>query len=159
MNNINKYIKYFKKYHYLKNNYNKIGGGWTVIPKTFPKTYSFLFMPLIYYSIDPSNVEFFEGFQELVDECIRSIIDSGFQPLPFTNFHEFTLYLNQILISNKIKNIEDLEKIKDGDHHIPGKLQERITNYNKDLNISILMGFLAERIIDKFPEQKIKYLK
>ena len=92
MNYEQKYLKYKQKYLSLKLDLGNInqnkniqlgGGNEGIIPNQFPGTYSFLFMPLIYYTLDNSSVVLPDGFEQLVNECIvnSKVI---FPDIPFT---------------------------------------------------------------------------
>ena len=156
-----KYLKYKEKYIGLKlklnNKQKQIGGTQLNIPNIFPGTYSFLFMPLLYYTLDTSSVILPDGFKETLEECIRNINEINM--LPFNNFDAFISHLRINLNLNGINNIEDLNKIKDGDHHIPGTKQEHITNYNTDDNINMIISCLANMMIERFHGKYFTYTK
>lgn len=169
MNYENKYLKYKQKYLSLKsklntkksndNKINQLGGGREVtIPNRFPGTYSFLFMPLLYYILDRTSVTLPEGFESIVDECIHKSIEI-FGDLPFNNFDEFISYLGIVVNSNGVNSIEALEKLKDSDHHIPGNRQEIITNYRSDDSINVIISCIANMMIERFAGKKFIYNK
>ena len=163
MNYEQKYLKYKQKYYSLKSELNtkkinQLGGTNVTIPSTFPGTYSFLFMPLIYYTLDNSSVTLPEGFETVVDECIQNSKEI-FGDLPFNNFTEFITYFGFILQSNGITSIEILEKLKDSEHHIPGPRQEVITNYRTDECINAIISCLANMMIERFVGKKFVYNK
>lgn len=156
-----KYLKYKKKYTDLKNNSNdikQVGGNEVVIPNKFPGTYSFLFMPLIYYTLDNSSVDLPDGFENIVNECIQNSMEI-YTDLSFNNFTEFITYIRFVLNSNGVNSIETLEKMKDSDHHIPGARQEIITNYRTDESINATISCLANMMIERFKGRKFKYNK
>ena len=161
MNYEQKYLKYKQKYLNLKSKVNKtkinqLGGAEVTIPNRFPGTYSFLFMPLIYYTLDNSKVTLPDGFENSVDECISNSKEL-FPDLPFNNFNEFITYLSFVLNSNGINSIETLEKLKDGDHHIPGLRQEIITNYRTDESVNTVISCLANMLIERLAGKKFIY--
>ena len=77
--------------------------------------------------------------------------------LPFTTFDEFIGHLRQSLNSYKINTIADLEALKDGDHHISGNNQERITNYRNDTSVETVISCLALMCIEKLQGKKFIY--
>jgi hypothetical protein len=165
MNYEQKYLKYKQKYLSLKtkansraysNKINQVGGVDVTIPNRFPGTYSFLFMPLIYYTLDNSSVTLPEGFENLVNECINNSKEV-FGELSFNNFSEFITYLGFILHSNGINSIELLEGLRDGDHHIPGPRQEIISNYRTDESINAIISCLANILIERLAGKKFVY--
>lgn len=171
MNYEKKYLKYKKKYLSLKvkfdskklnnNKINQLGGAPEItIPNKFPGTYSFLFMPLLYYTLDNSSVTLPEEFVSIVNECIQNSKEV-FGELPFNNFNEFITYLGFILNSNGVNSIDALEKLKDSDHHIPGPRQEIITNYRTDESINAIISCLANMMIERLggKNKKIIYNK
>ena len=163
MNYEQKYLKYKQKYLSLKlkfnkTNFNQLGGAEVTIPNKFPGTYSFLFMPLIYYTLDASSVTLPDGFENCVNECITNSKEI-YPDIPFTDFSSFISYLFNILNTNGIKTIETLEKIKDSDHHIPGSRQEFVTNYENDYSINIIISCLANILIERLSGKKFVYNK
>lgn len=163
-----KYLMYKEKYLNLKSLSNKknnlleinqTGGTDITIPNKFPGTYSFLFMPLIYYALDNSSVTFPEEFINLANKCIFNIKEVFDGELPFEDFENFIRYLSFILNSNSINSLESLEKIKDSDHHIPGLRQEIITNYRTDESINSIISCLANMMVEKLPGKKFIYNK
>ncbi len=169
MNYEEKYLKYKQKYFSLKteiktkkyhnNKINQMGGNSEVtIPDKIPSTYSFLFMPLLYYTLDNTSVILPEGFESVVDECINNSKEV-FGELPFGNFNEFITCLRFILNTNKVNSIDTLEKLRDSEHHIPGDIQEIITNYKTDVSINAIISCLANMMIERFVGKKFIYKK
>ena len=159
-----KYLKYKEKYIQLKlqkslKSSNMKGGVKVTIPTTFPGTYSFLFMPLLYYTLDNSSVTLPDGFEQAILECINNIKDMTGNELPFTDLVTFITYLRFILNSNGVNSFENLETMKDGDHHIPGPRQEIITNYRSDENINGIISCLAQMLIERHSGKEFVYLK
>lgn len=153
-----KYIQYKNKYLNLKKQqYGQIGGAHTTIPSTYPRTYSFLYMPLIYYTIDSSSVQLFDGFRELLQECI-DILTAELDPKPFTDVDGFFTYLRSIINSNGVNTIEDLERLKDSDHHIPGDEQDRIMNYKTDELIHNILTCLVFKLIPDHAGKTFNYI-
>jgi hypothetical protein len=151
-----KYLKYKCKYIELL---NQLGGaGKSTVPNSHPRTYSFLFMPLIYYAIDKDSVLLFDGFRELVQECIDNTKSFGVE-VPFDDFDGFIEYLRTALNNNSISSIEDINSHKDGDYHIPGGKQEIVTNYNTDDAINAIISCIALILIERCKGQKFIYLK
>ncbi len=165
-----KYLKYKYKYQELLNKYNQniqpnqYGGSQTTIPSSLPKTYSFLFMPLIYYAIDKDSVRLIDGFDNIVAECITNskelMVSIGENPdsISFANFDEFITYLRFALNSNGINNLADINPL-DGDHHIPGRRQEIITNYHTDQSINTIISCVAQMLVERHSGKKFEYLK
>ena len=149
-----KYLKYKCKYKELLNQH---GGAFTTVPNSHPRTYSFLFMPLIYYAIDKDSVLLFDGFRELVQECIDNTKSLGVSFL-FDNFEGFIDYLRTALNNNGIISLEDIIP-HDGDHHIPGSKQETITNYNTDEIINAIIGCIAQILLERCKGKRFEYLK
>ena len=149
MNYEQKYLKYKQKYLSLKlnlnlnktkTNLNQLGGALEVIiPNKFPGTCSFLFMPLIYYTLDNSSVTLPAEFENIVNECINNSKEI-FPDLSPTDFTSFITYLTFTLSSNGINSIETLEKLKDSDHHLPELQQEIVTNYKTDDGINAIIS-------------------
>lgn len=135
------------------------GGSHTVVPESLPRTYSFLFMSLIYYIIDPTSVQMFEDFENVVNQCIKNSIDIMGIELPFENFNGFITYLKHILMTNNIKTLDDIEKLRDGDHHIPGDTQEKVTNYNTDQFINIIISCIAAMLVEQHEGKKFEYVR
>jgi hypothetical protein len=169
MNYEEKYLKYKQKYLNLKTEINSkksnstkinhLGGtSEVIIPNKNPKRYSFLFMPLLYYTLDNTSVILPDGFESVVDECIRNSKEV-FGELPFNNFNEFITCLRFILNSNRINSIVTLEKLKDLDYHIPGDMQEIITNYRTDVCVNAIISCLANMMIERFAGKKFIYTK
>ena len=173
-----KYFKYKSKYQELLNKINQkgksninveysnelfgskiqYGGSETKVPSTLPSTYSFLFMPLIYYTIDSSSVKMVEGFADIVNECIANTKEIDVE-LPFTDCESFFVYLRFALEGNRIHTLEDIEKLRDGDHHIPGDRQEIVTNYNTDIPINTIISCLAAILVERHQGKKFTYNK
>lgn len=176
-----KYLKYKEKYINLKlklsnnqtsynNNVNvkkQIGGAQTTIPSKRPPTFSFLFMPLIYYAIDPSSVTLPDGFMSVFNECIVTFEDMFGADFPIKSFNDgptsFIGLVKQKLNNNKISTLTDIEARKDGDHHIPGPTQEIVTGYSaKNFDsepVSIFINCLAENLMNKHAGKHFVYLK
>ena len=156
-----KYLKYKEKYIRLKgeNTPSNIlkGGSTLTIPSKFPGTYSFLFMPLLYYTLEYTSVTLPDRFIELFLECVNNAREMLGISLPFTTFDEFIGHLRQSLNSYKINTIADLEALKDGDHHISGNNQERITNYRNDTSVETVISCLALMCIEKLQGKKFIY--
>lgn len=154
-----KYLKYKHKYQELS---KQFGGAETIVPTKLPKTYSFLFMPLIYFVVDRSSVQMIDGFENIVNECItntKSVMGEGEESLPFDDFESFIVYLGFILSSNEIKTLEDIEALKDHDHHINGTKQEIITNYRTDDAVNFIISCLANMLVERHSGEKFVYLK
>lgn len=151
-----KYLKYKQKYLKLLNDKIQYGGAISSIPFTIPKTYSFLFMPLIYYTIDNSSVVLIDGFENMINECISNSKEI-LQEVPFYNFETFITYFKFTLNTNNIKTLEDIKKISDSDHHIKGTLQEQITNYNRDQSINIIISCMANMLIERHKGKQFVY--
>lgn len=169
MNYKYKYLKYKKKYFKLLDEQSdqpeqskqltqltQLGGNHETIPNVFPRTYSFLFMPLIYYAIDKNSVELPEQFIKLANECIENA-KAVVEDISFDNFDKFITYLNFILHTNRINSIESINKFTDSNYHIPGTLQETITNYNVDDSVNMIISCLANILVEKIPGQKFIY--
>jgi hypothetical protein len=158
-----KYLKYKYKYNELLKQQKigkQYGGTETIVPDKLPQTYSFLFMPLIYYALDKTSVIMIDEFESLVNECIENTINMlGMDSLPFNNFEDFIVYLNFILNSNGIKTTEDILKLCDVDHHIPGMRQEIITNYHSDEAVNMIISCLANMLVERHTGKKFIYLK
>ena len=171
-----KYLKYKNKYLELSNKiyqkggsieyYNELfgskmqyGGSETIVPSSLPATYSFLFMPLIYYTIDSSSVKMVESFENIVNECIHNSREIMDNELPFSDCKSFIVYLKFALNANGIRTLEDIEKLRDGDHHIPGNRQEIVTNYNNDTSINTIISCLANMLVERHPGKKFIYNK
>jgi hypothetical protein len=168
-----KYLKY--KYKYIEllnqhNQYNKVnqfGGAHTTVPDKNPNTYSFLFMPLIYYSIDNTSVRLLDRFNEIVEECIRNCKSFEIATvkkdnlIPFNNFEEFIGYLRQKINENSgIVDIEGINLIKDNDHHINGKLQIDITGYSDPKSpLRDVFSCIVQVLIPAHAGEKFVYLK
>jgi len=161
-----KYLKYKHKYLKLSKQFNQsnkleqLGGVETSIPHSHPNTYSFLFMPLIYYTIDRNSVRMIDDFENIVNECITNL--KSMLPdivMPFNNFENFIIYLGSILNSNRIITLLDIELLKDGDHHISGKNQEIVTNYKTNEAINSIISCLAIMLIERHSGEKFIYLK
>ncbi len=163
-----KYLKYKYKYQELLNKYNQniqvnqYGGSHTTIPSSLPKTYSFLFMPLIYYTINKDSVILIDEFENLVMECIVNskelMINIGEDPdsISFNDFDEFITYLRFTLNSNGINTLADIIPL-DGDHHIPGKKQEIITNYRTDQSINTVISCIAQMLVERHAGKMFRY--
>ena len=164
-----KYIKYKNKYIKLLNksgfnngieNYGKLfGGSETIVPSSLPETYSFLFMPLIYYTIDSSSVTMIDEFESIINECINNSKELIGDSIPFEDFASFITYFKFALNTNGINTLEDIEKLKDGDHHIPGDTQENVSNYNSDESINMIISCLANMLVERYPGKKFIYNK
>jgi hypothetical protein len=151
-----KYIKYKSKYQNLL---NQFGGAETIIPTKLPKTYSFLFMPLIYFAVDKTSVQMIAGFENAINDCITNTKNMlGDDLIPFDNFNDFIIYLGFVLNSNGIKSLDDIKPL-DGDHHIPAIKQEIITNYRSDEAINLIISCLANMLVERYAGKKFIYLK
>jgi hypothetical protein len=170
MNYEQKYLKYKQKYYALKSKLNmensndkkndQFGGAQIKIPSVPPKTYSFLFMPLIFYAVDRESVTLPARFEECFNISLTNINDIYKDPnfIPFKNFDEFFKYLKNILTNHNINNIEDIKKIKGYEnYHIPGPKQEEITNYTTDEPISVMISSLALNLIEYAKGQSFIY--
>lgn len=166
------YIKYKEKYHRLKielavnelDKYNarlytqkQIGGATSRVPDTLPETQSYVFMPIIYYAIDNESVQFFEGFHETIEECIKNVKELTSSSI--SNFNDFVEHLKNTLNSNNIRTLEDIKNLHDGDHHIPGEEQERITNYHRDEFINMIFSCITQMLVERYPGREFIYLK
>lgn len=158
-----KYLKYKFKYNELVKQQKineQYGGAETTVPNVLPKTYSFLFMPLIYYAVDKTSVVMIDEFNSLVNECIKNTKEMlEMDSIPFHNFEDFIVYLSFILNSNGIKTLEDIRKLWDGDHHISGTRQEIITNYHSDDAVNMIISCLANMLVERHKGKKFTYLK
>ena len=154
-----KYLKYKSKYQELS---KQFGGAKTTVPAKLPRTYSFLFMPLIYFTIDKTSVQMIMEFENIVNECIRNAKSMlGEDLIPFDDYESFIMYLGFILNSNGIRTLKDIEELKDGDdrHHISGSQQEIITNYHSDQAINIIISCLANMLVERHKGEEFIYLK
>jgi hypothetical protein len=153
MNNYKlKYLKYKTKYNLLlqqnggssasygggggSGGGGSAGGSHTTIPSTLPHTQSWLYMPLIYYALDNTSIELPLGFLEVIDSCI-TIYELG-----FTNSNNFFEKLKERLQSKNYRKISDLKL--DGDHHIAGRTQDEIFNFE---NLAVLSEIIANTLI------------
>jgi hypothetical protein len=143
-----KYLKYKAKYLKLKNKLIQKGGAESIIPKDIPKTNSYLFMPLIFYSIDNSSITLPDGFIEAVNKAIRNV--SVVFPLPFNNAQGFFNYIKVKLNSKGFRTTCDVSKFRDvvtNPYHISGTKQEEILeNVSDIITISMITGITAEII-------------
>jgi len=154
-----KYLKYKEKYVQLKLQLDskiiqKGNGGEVTIPSSLPGTQSFLFMPLIYYTLDNSSVTLPDGFIQIILDCIESLREMGFE-IPFTTFEEFIAYLLEILKKNGIHSIANLKL--NSAYHIPGPEQEKITDYHSNEFIHSMISCLVQNSIEKLAGKKFIY--
>jgi hypothetical protein len=138
----------------ILNNF-QFGGAESIIPSGFPGTYSFLFMPLLYYTLDNSSVTLPVDFEQIVNECIANIREMGIK-LRFNDFTGFIQYLRTILVSHNIESIENILKLQDGPYHIPGEKQEEITNYNTDSSIAPVISCIAQMLIERKRSERMR---
>lgn len=118
-----------------------------IIPLSPPTTYSFLFMPLIYAALYPPHVLFPPSFPNKITESVHFLNSMGITP-PFHTPETLFDYLKTHLCSNGITQLAHLNRMLDSDHHIPGPLQEKITNYHTDplmIPFVYILGYLLIR--------------
>ncbi len=159
-----KYLKYKIKYLKLKNFFIQKGGsGKTIIPYTNPPTYSYLYMPLIFYSIDNSSVTLPQGFEQLVNNILDTGKDIFLNPESSIGFQPtlawFSNYLKDILNRKGFLTTCDISKFRDkpsNQYHISGAKQMEIIDYNTNLIIGYVIEAINERLITTPLNQDVK---
>lgn len=117
------------------------------IPKTIPKTQSWLFMPLIFMVLIPSN-KITQPFS--FDLCIERVfedLNEIFNPLPYNikNFADIIEYLKNHMSTIGINNHDDLPY--DNKYHINGQIQEVLLKTNDDF-FGCFVNSLVNNIIE-----------
>ena len=155
-----KYLKYKEKYFRLRTKQIQFGGTVSKIPPTLPRTYSYLFMPLLYYALDNSSVRLPEGFEQAFLDCVDNLRDFGTDIL-FTTLQQLITYIRDIIMANGVSSIEQLKLLNDkrDSYHFAGDLQESLINYNSDPIINAIISCLGQMLINRCVGQEFVYLK
>ena len=143
-------MDYKNKCLQLLKNIQKGGAGLTIIPNNPPPTWSFLYMPMIYYALDKNSVTLPDGLPNLINNIST---EYGFD----INTLQFFNHLRNQLANNNINTIADVEKLRDSAYHIPGTTQEQITNYNDDPIVGGILGPLGYQLVQEYPGEKFIY--
>ncbi|NDB84131.1 MAG: hypothetical protein EB127_15645 [Alphaproteobacteria bacterium] len=122
------------------------------IPDSVPETQSFLYMPLIFHSMDPSVIrvtfpdKFIDVFNTSIKISNKQITEIGLETLPFTDVEGFRNIITGILKEKNLYTYANLEKQFDGPFHLPGIKQTDIL-YNDDAKIEIFLNNLVNNVI------------
>jgi len=134
------------------------------IPDSVPASQSFLYMPLIFYSMNPAviKVTFPDGFVEAFNSSIqlsnRQAADIGLEPLGFTNLEQFRTIVTTVLTKKNLYTYSLLEKLFDEPFHLPGIKQTDIL-YNDDVHMEIFLNNLVNIVIETCKGKIIKVEK
>ena len=148
-------MSYKEKYFKYKTKYlHHVGGASTTIPTSIPGTQSFLFMPIIYYALDKNNVTLIDEFERIVIEGINTVLSMGMD-CPYTNLEEMMNFIKQQLSNHGINNVGDLRL--DGNHHIPGDVQEIVTGYREHGHFGIVFNYILYNLIENHSGKSFVY--